>query len=93
MTLCAACREDRRSRLYRSLRKLPGSGALGAPKYGNKADWGKRNAQGFDTVVKNATNGIRAMPPRGGNPDLSDIEMSLVVAYMANAAGASFKPK
>ncbi len=70
-----------------------GSGALGAPKYGNKADWGKRNAQGFDTVVKNATNGIRAMPPRGGNPDLSDIEMSRVVAYMANSAGASFKSK
>ena len=44
-------------------------------------------------MVKNATNGIRAMPPRGGNPDLSDIEMSRVVAYMANAAGASFKPK
>jgi cytochrome c5 len=70
-----------------------GSGALGAPKYGNKGDWGKRNAQGFDTLVKNATNGIRAMPPRGGNPDLSDIEMSRVVAYLANSGGANFKPK
>ena len=70
-----------------------GSGALGAPKLGNKGDWGKRNAQGFDTLVKNATNGIRAMPPRGGNPDLSDIEMSRVVAHMANAGGASFKSK
>jgi cytochrome c5 len=70
-----------------------GSGALGAPKLGNKGDWGKRNTQGFDTLVKNATNGIRAMPPRGGNPNLSDIEMSRVVAYMANAGGASFKSK
>ena len=70
-----------------------GSGALGAPKFGNKGDWAKRNGQGFDTLVKNATNGIRAMPPRGGNPDLSDIEMSRVVAYMANSGGASFKPK
>ena len=69
------------------------AGALGAPKFGVKADWAKRNAQGFDTLVKNATNGIRAMPPRGGNPDLSDIEMARVVAHMANAAGASFKPK
>ena len=69
------------------------SGALGAPKLGVKADWAKRNAQGFDTLVKNAVNGIRAMPPRGGNPDLSDIEMARVVAHMANAAGASFKPK
>jgi cytochrome c5 len=70
-----------------------GTGALNAPKLGDKGDWGKRNAQGFDTLVKNATNGIRAMPARGGNPELSDIEMSRVVAYMANAGGASFKPK
>jgi len=70
-----------------------GSGALGAPKMGNKGDWGKRNAQGFDTLTKNAINGIRTMPPRGGNPDLSDIEMSRAVAHMANAGGASFKPK
>jgi cytochrome c5 len=69
------------------------SGALNAPKLGDKGDWGKRNAQGFDTLVKNATNGIRAMPARGGNPDLSDIEMARVVAYMANAGGANFKPK
>ena len=69
------------------------SGALGAPKFGVKADWAKRNGQGFDTLVKNATIGIRAMPPRGGNPDLSDIEMSRVVAHMANSGGASFKPK
>ena len=70
-----------------------GSGALGAPKMGNKGDWGKRNAQGFDTLTKNAIIGIRTMPPRGGNPDLSDIEMSRAVAHMANAGGASFKPK
>lgn len=70
-----------------------GSGALGAPKFGNKGDWAKRNAQGFDTLVKHATEGLRAMPPRGGNPDLSDIEMSRVVAYLANSAGGSFKPK
>ena len=70
-----------------------GSGALGAPKLGSKGDWGKRNALGFDTLVKNATNGIRAMPPRGGNPDLSDIEMSRSVAHLANSGGANFKPK
>lgn len=70
-----------------------GTGALNAPKFGDKAAWGKRNAQGFDTLVKNAINGIRAMPARGGNPELSDIEMSRAVAHMANAGGASFKPK
>lgn len=70
-----------------------GSGALGAPKYGNKGDWGKRIAQGYDTLIKHATEGLRQMPPRGGNPDLSDVEIARTVAYMANAAGANFKPK
>lgn len=69
------------------------TGALSAPKFGVKGDWGPRNAQGFDTLVKHATEGLRAMPARGGNPDLSDIEMSRVVAYLANSGGASFKPK
>jgi cytochrome c5 len=69
------------------------SGALGAPKYGNKGDWGKRIALGYEALIKNATEGVRQMPPRGGDPEISDIEMARVVAYMANAAGASFKPK
>jgi len=67
-----------------------GSGALGAPRFENKADWGPRIAQGYDTLIKNATAGIRQMPPRGG-ADLTDTELASAVAYMANAAGASFK--
>jgi cytochrome c5 len=68
-----------------------GSGALGAPRFENKGDWNARIGQGYDTLVKNAIAGIRQMPPRGGNADLSDTEMARAVAYMANAAGASFK--
>lgn len=67
------------------------AGALGAPKYQNKGDWAPRIAQGYDTLIKHALEGIRQMPARGGNPDLSDIEIARAVAYMANAAGASFK--
>lgn len=66
-------------------------GALGAPKLNSKGDWASRLGQGFDTLIKHAIEGIRAMPPRGGNPDLSDIEVARAVAYMANSAGASFK--
>ena len=69
------------------------AGALGAPKYGNKGDWGKRIAQGYDTLIKHATDGIRQMPPRGGDPEISDIELARAIAYMANSAGANFKPK
>lgn len=68
-----------------------GTGALGSPKIGDNGAWGPRIAQGFDTLVKHALEGIRAMPARGGNPDLSDIEIASAVAYMANKSGANFK--
>lgn len=67
-----------------------GSGALGAPKFGDKAAWGPRIAQGKDTLVKNAVSGIRMMPARGGNPSLSDAEVTAAVVHMANSADAGF---
>lgn len=67
------------------------SGALGAPKFDSKGDWGGRIGQGFNTLVKHAIEGIRQMPARGGDGDLSDIEVARAVAYMANSAGAKFK--
>lgn len=72
-----------------------GSGAAGAPKFGDKGAWGPRIAQGFDTLVKNATGGFTGkagmMPAKGGASDLSDNEVARAVAYMANKAGANFK--
>jgi cytochrome c5 len=66
-------------------------GALGAPKIGDKAAWGPRIAQGYETLVKHAIEGIRSMPARGGNPALTDGEVAAAVAHMANQAGANFK--
>ena len=68
-----------------------GSGAAGAPKFGDAAAWGPRIAQGYDVLVKHAIEGIRAMPARGGNPDLDDVEVARAVVYMANQGGAKFK--
>ncbi|MCQ8895672.1 c-type cytochrome [Limnobacter humi] len=68
-----------------------GAGAAGAPKFGDKGQWGPRLSQGFDTLWKHAVEGIRAMPAKGGNPDLDDVEVGRAVAYMANEAGANFK--
>ncbi len=68
-----------------------GSGALGAPKIGDKGQWAKHIAGGLDHLVQIAIKGNGAMPPRGGNPDLSDVEVTRAVAFMANQAGASFK--
>jgi cytochrome c5 len=67
------------------------TGAAGAPKIGDAAAWGPRIAQGYDTLVKHAIEGIRAMPAKGGNPDLDDVEVARAVVYMANKAGAKFK--
>ncbi|MYM33119.1 cytochrome c5 family protein [Duganella sp. FT94W] len=68
-----------------------GSGAAGAPKFGDAAAWSGRLAQGYDTVLKHAIEGLRAMPAKGGNPDLDDVEVARAVVYMANASGGKFK--
>ncbi|MBC7413803.1 MAG: cytochrome c5 family protein, partial [Herminiimonas sp.] len=65
--------------------------AAGAPKLGEVAAWSARLAQGYDTLVTHAVGGIRAMPAKGGNPDLDDVEVARAVAYMGNQAGAKFK--
>jgi cytochrome c5 len=64
---------------------------LGSPKIGDKSAWGPRIAQGYETLVKHAIVGIRSMPARGGNAELTDAEVAGAVAYMANQSGASFK--
>ncbi|MGZ3184218.1 MAG: c-type cytochrome [Telluria sp.] len=66
------------------------TGAIGAPKFGDAAAWGPRLAQGFDTLVKHAVEGIRGMPAKGGNADLDNVEVARAVAYMGNKAGAKF---
>ena len=73
---CAACHD---------------SGMAGSPKTGDKAAWSARLAQGYDTLVTHAINGIRAMPAKGGNPDLDDLEVARAVVFMTNKSGASFK--
>jgi len=62
------------------------TGVAGAPKLGDKADWGPRIAQGQDTLYKHAIEGFNgakgAMPAKGGNPSLSDDEMKVIVDFM-----------
>ncbi len=66
-------------------------GLAGAPKVGDKAAWGKVIAQGLAPTVDHAVKGIRAMPPKGGNPDFESIEIERAVVFMANKAGANWK--
>lgn len=66
------------------------AGVAGAHVMGDNAAWQPLIAKGFDTLLHNAINGINAMPPRGGNPALSDLEVARAVVYIANASGADF---
>ena len=58
----------------------------GAPKPGDKADWGPRIAQGNDTLYKHAIEGFTGakgmMPARGGGSSLTDDELKAAVDYM-----------
>lgn len=67
-----------------------GTGLAGAPKIGDKAAWGKVIAQGEATTFGHAIAGIRAMPPRGGNSELTDDEVKRAVVFMAGKAGATW---
>jgi cytochrome c5 len=67
------------------------AGVAGAPKFSNADDWKPRIAQGVNTLWDHALKGYKAMPAKGGNPALDDVEVERAVVYMANAAGAKFQ--
>lgn len=65
------------------------SGVAGAPKFGDKAAWGPRVAQGKDTLYKHAIEGFSGkagvMPPKGGAA-ASDADVKAAVDYMVAQA-------
>ena len=62
------------------------AGVAGAPKPGDKADWGPRIAQGQELLYKHALEGFTGakgmMPARGGGSTLSDDEVKAAVDFM-----------
>jgi cytochrome c5 len=61
-----------------------GTGAAGAPKFGDKAAWAPRIAQGMDTMLNIALHGKGAMPPKGGNASLSEAQVHAAIEYMVS---------
>lgn len=63
-----------------------GQGVAGAPKLGDVNAWKGRLTKGIDEMVISVIQGVQgysgAMPPRGGNPDLTDAEIRESVQYM-----------
>ena len=64
------------------------TGAAGAPKLDDQANWEPRIAKGMDVLVKNAIEGFKGdvgfMPPKGGFASLTDEEVAASVAYMVS---------
>lgn len=75
-TVCVACHE---------------TGVAHAPKFGDRDDWAPLIEEGQHVLTAHAWVGVRAMPARGGSTELSLADFSRGVAYMARAAGATWK--
>ncbi|MFQ5661475.1 MAG: c-type cytochrome [Gammaproteobacteria bacterium] len=64
-----------------------GTGIPGIPQFGDAPAWADRIAQGKDVLYGHVINGFTGksgimMPPKGGNPALTDDEIKAAVDYM-----------
>jgi len=59
-----------------------GTGFAGAPIAREKQDWERRVAAGMDAMLKNARQGLNAMPPMGTCAQCSDAELQAAIAQM-----------
>ena len=66
-------------------------GLNNAPKLGDKKQWVKLIKEGQAHISADGYYGVRTMPARGGNPNLSVAEFAAAVVYMANQAGANWQ--
>jgi cytochrome c5 len=67
-----------------------GAGVLNAPKFGDKAKWAPLIAEGQVTLTAHAYVGVRAMPAKGGNPNLTVEAFSDSLVYMVNQSGGKW---
>jgi cytochrome c5 len=58
------------------------TGVAGAPITGSEQFAQRKAERGIDGLVHNAINGLNAMPPRGGNPALTDEQIKAAVEFM-----------
>jgi len=56
----------------------------GSPRLGDKAAWAPRIKQGMDALVQSVIQGKGAMPPKAGNPALTDAEARAAVEFMVS---------
>lgn len=63
-----------------------GTGAAGAPRMGDAADWGTRAEKGRELLIQHSLEGFMGergyMPPKGGQPQLADEAVIAALDYM-----------
>jgi cytochrome c5 len=58
------------------------TGVAESPKLGDKAAWAPRIAQGMEVLYTSVLKGKGAMPPKGGQVQLSDDDVKAAADYM-----------
>ncbi len=66
-------------------------GLAGAPQTGDKKAWSKLIKEGQVELTADGYSGVRAMPAKGGRPELTVAEFGGAVVFMANKAGANWQ--
>ena len=66
------------------------SGVANAPKVGDKNVWKPLIEEGQVILTAHGYVGVRAMPPKGGRPDLSIEQFAEALNYMVNYSGGQW---
>ena len=66
------------------------SGVAGAPKVGERKVWGPLIKEGQAILTAHGYVGVRAMPPKGGKPDLSLEDFAAALVVMVNRSGGNW---
>jgi cytochrome c5 len=64
------------------------SGKDGAPKIGDVPAWTQRSKNGLVRLTESSIKGVGKMPAHGGQPNLTDLEMSRAIAFMVSSGKA-----
>jgi cytochrome c5 len=68
-----------------------GAGVAGAPKFGDKKAWAKLIKEPQFQLTAHGYVGVRGMPAKGGQADLSVEDFAKAVVHMARAAGSQWQ--
>jgi cytochrome c5 len=88
MTTPTVAKADGKAAYAQTCGVCHGAGVAGAPKFGDKAAWASRIAQGSAALHDHAIKGYQGkagvMPPKGGNAALGDADVKAAVDYIVS---------